>query len=166
MALKLGFQIAIAVVISGLLTSVPAHAECRTMSMPAGTAVRLGVRDSHGRVVKPVLVFSGTVTATDPEKYTVTFTISRVWQGELRRETTFVVAPVIEGAGVGSFKTGSTYLVTTYAPITVFGAEDAGATELRPGTVGISFGCIDGPVLLAEASKELKRLGRGRPPTP
>lgn len=136
------------------------------MPIPPGVSVLSGVRDSNGRLVKPTLVFSGTVTATNIEKYTVAFNVTRVWQGQLRRETTFFVVPGIEGAGVGSFRTGSAYLVTTYMPIDVFGAEDVAVTGLPAGTVSIWFGCIGGPVPLADASEELKRLGPGRPPQP
>jgi hypothetical protein len=164
--LRRGIQIAIAVLITALLTPVLAQAECLSVPVPPGVSVPLGARDSDGRVVEPTLVFSGIVTATNIEKYTVSFNIARVWQGQLRRETTFFVVPMVEGASVRSFQTGSAYLVTTYAPINVFGPEDVAVTGLLSGTVGISFGCIDGPVPLADASEELKRLGSGRPPQP
>lgn len=152
--------------VTALLMPVLARAECRSVRLSPGVKVQSGVRDANGRVVEPTLIFSGTVTATNTDKYTVAFNVARVWRGQLRRETTLFVAPMIEGAGVTSFKTGSAYLVTTYAPITVFGPEDVAATELPAGTIGVLFGCIDGPVLLADASKDLKRLGPGRPPQP
>jgi hypothetical protein len=150
----------IAIVLLGIALTVPpiAHAECVTVTPLKG-------EKSTGRVAKPTLVFRGTVTSTDREKYLVSFNVDRVWQGQLRRETTFFVVPVIEGSGVGSFQPGSAYLVTTYAPVNVFGPpEDVAATGLLSGTVGIGFGCLGGPVPLADASQELKRLGPGRPP--
>ena len=161
-----GMQIAITVLVTALLTPVLAQAECISVPILPGVSRLEGVRDSAGRVVEPTLVFSGTVTATHAEKYTVSFEVARVWRGQLSRETTFFVAPVVEGAGAGAFHAGSAYLVTTYSPINVFGPEDVASTGLLAGTVGVSFGCIDGPILLTNASEELKRLGPGRPPRP
>jgi hypothetical protein len=158
-SLRRGMQIAVAVVVLALTVPILAQAECVTVTLPKGERYT-------GPIPKPTLVFSGTVTATDIERYTVSFDIARVWRGQLRRKTTFFVAPMLEGAGVRSFQTGSAYLVTTYAPIGVFGPEDVAATGLLSGTVGISFGCIDGPVPLADASQEFKRLGPGRAPRP
>ena len=161
-----GMQIGITVLVTALLTPVLAQAECVGVPVRPGVSILQGVRDSDGRVVEPTLVFSGTVTATHTEKYTVSFEVARVWRGQLRRETTLFVVPGVEGAGVGSFQTGLAYLVTTYAPTHVFGPEDVASTGLPAGTVGVSFGCIDGPMLLADASEELKRLGAGRLPRP
>jgi hypothetical protein len=159
-------QIALIALVTAVLSPQIAQAECVSVPVPSGVKVRPGVRDGAGHLIKPTLVFSGTVTATNTEKYTISFLVARVWRGQLRRETTFFVTPLVEGASVGSFQTGSAYLVSTYAPTTVFGPEDVAPTGLLAGTVGISFGCIDGPVLLTDASEELKRLGRGRPPQP
>jgi hypothetical protein len=92
------------------------------------------------------------VTAVDPDRYLVSFQVERVWTGQLRRATTFFVAPVVEGAGNGN--------------VHVYGAEDAASDDLPVGTLGIAFGCGDGPTPLAEAKDALNRLGRGRAPAP
>src|SRR5690349_10540656 len=99
-------------VIALALVPVVARAECVTIQLPEGERY-------SGPVAKPSLIFSGTVTATDIEKYTVSFTVERVWTGELRRQTTLLVVPVVEGAQATSFHTGESYLVTAMAPATV-----------------------------------------------
>jgi hypothetical protein len=50
---------------------------------------------------------------------------ARVWTGELRRDSTFFIAPVVEGAQASSFRVGTGYLVTVYGSVSVFNADDA-----------------------------------------
>lgn len=87
-------------------------------------------------------------------------------EGQLRRDTTLFVAPVVEGATVTAFKTGSAYLVIAWLPLHIFNAADIAATGIPAGTVGVAFGCGDGPMPLADATAVLKELGRGREPRP
>lgn len=156
----MGRQIPTAVFVAvALATPLVAHAECVSVTLPKGQRYA-------GPVAKPTLVFSGTVTAADSEKYTVSFIVDRVWTGQLHRNTTIVVAPVVEGAQATSFQTGEAYLVTAYSPIYVFSANDVAATGVAAGTLGVAFGCGDGPVPLADAKELLKSLGRGRAPAP
>jgi hypothetical protein len=117
-------------------------------------------------VAKPTLAFSGTVTAMNVDEYTVSFTVDRVWKGQLRRETTLFVAPVTEGFGMRAFQTGEAYLVIVYYKIYVFTPKDVAETGMPAGTVSVIFGWIGGPVPLGDEREELKRLGRGHAPRP
>jgi hypothetical protein len=147
-----------ALAVVALLAAPPAaSAECVTVKVPPGERLR-------GPVAKPTLVFSGTVTGVDHELYTVSFAIDRVWTGTLRKGTTFFVAPAVEGASTYSFRPGTAYLVTSHNSVIVFGPADEASTGLPAGTVGVSFGCGDGPRPLSEARAELGRLSRGRAP--
>jgi hypothetical protein len=148
---------AAAVSLAVLMTPVAVNAECVTVPSKSG---------AREPVAKPSLVFSGTVTAADAARYLVSFQGERVWSGELRRESTFFVAPVIEGAQASSFRAGTRYLVTVYGLIRVFNAEEAASSAVPAGTLFVAFGCGDGPTPLAEAKVALARLGRGRAPTP
>jgi hypothetical protein len=152
-------QIAIASVVIALTMPLAAQAECVTVRLPKGERYT-------GPVAKPTLIFSGTVTGTNRDKYTVSFDVNRVWRGHLRRETILFVVPLVEGTQATFFKTGSAYLVAVYLPLHVFSEEDAATTGTVAGTLGVMFGCGDEPVLLANASESLKRLGRGKPPRP
>ena len=149
-------QIGFAIVIA-LATPIVAQAECVTIPIPKG--------ERH-TVTTPGLAFSGTVTATDINKLTVSFNVDRVWHGELRRDATMFVNPVLEGARVTAFQIGETYLVVAYQPVYVFTAEELTGTGLGVGTFGVSFGCGDGPLRLADATSWLTQLGRGREPRP
>jgi len=93
------------------------------------------------QVAKPTLVFSGTVTAVDQARYIVAFRVERVWNGELRRESTFFVAPVVEGAQASSFHAGTRYLVAVYGTVRIFNAEDAGSAAVPTPTLFVAFGC-------------------------
>jgi hypothetical protein len=149
--------------LSGLLMLTvilaPGAVQAECVTVPIGKA-------PPGPVAKPTLVFSGTVTEVDHERYTVSFAVDRVWTGPLKTATTFFIAPVVEGATARSFRPGNAYLVTSYQLVKVFTARDEASTGLPPGTVGVSFGCGDGPVPISEAGAQLKRLGRGRAPLP
>jgi hypothetical protein len=147
------------VFLAALMMPVATNAECVTVTAPPST-------EPVEPLAKPALIFSGTVTAVDPDRYLVSFQVERVWTGQLRRATTFFVAPVVEGAGISSFRTGNRYLLTVYGNVHVYGAEDAASDDLPVGTLGIAFGCGDGPTPLAEAKDALNRLGRGRAPAP
>lgn len=147
------------VLLAALMMPVATNAECVTVTLrPYG--------ELREPVAKPGLIFIGTVTTVEPDRYLVSFQVERVWTGQLRRETTFFVAPVVEGAGVSSFHAGTRYLVTAYGNVYVYNAEEAASGALPPGTLGIAFGCGDGPTPFAEAKDALNRLGRGRAPTP
>lgn len=149
-----------AALIAVLLTPVATSAECVTVTGPASRSV------PRAQVAKPALVFSGTVTATDPARYLVSFQVERVWTGQLRRDSTFFVAPVVEGAQASSFHAGTRYLVTVYGSVRVLNAEDAASADVPAGTLFVAFGCGDGPTPITEAKDALTRLGRGRAPTP
>jgi hypothetical protein len=147
------------VLLAALTMPVATNAECVTVTAPAS-------KELLEPPAKPALVFSGTVTTVYPDRYLVSFQVERVWTGQLRRETTFFVAPVLEGAQASSFHAGTRYLVTAYGNVHVFSPEDVASGALPAGTLGIAFGCGDGPMPLAEAKDALNRLGRGRAPTP
>jgi hypothetical protein len=152
-------QIAIAIVVIALATPLVAQAECVSITLPEGQRYT-------GPVAKPTLAFSGTVTAMNSAEYSVSFRVDRVYKGQLRRETTLIVAPLTEGVGVRAFQTGEAYLVIVYDKVYVFTPKDVAETGIPAGTLGVTFGCIGGPVPLAYAKEELKRLGRGRAPRP
>jgi len=117
-----------------------------------------------GPVAKPTLVFSGTVTAVDLERFTVSIEVDRVWAGRLRKSTKLIVVGGIEGGATAhSFKPGTAYLVSYLGDIHRFAVVEP---DFPAGTLGVLFGCGDGPVPLSEAAAELKRLGRGRAPLP
>jgi hypothetical protein len=71
---------------SPLMMPVATNAECVTVTAPPST-------EPVEPLAKPALIFSGTVTAVDPDRYLVSFQVERVWTGQLRRATTFFVAP-------------------------------------------------------------------------
>jgi hypothetical protein len=150
----------VAVLLAALMTRVATNAECVTVTAPPPSKSQ-----PPEQVAKPTLVFSGTVTAVVPDRYLVSFQVELVWSGQLRRESTFFVAPVVEGAQASSFRTGVSYLVTVFGSVQVVKAEEA-SLDVPVGTVLVSFGCGDGPIPLAEAKEALTRLGRGRAPTP
>lgn len=137
---------------------VATSAECVTVTDPPS-------KEPIEPLAKPALIFSGTVTTLDADRYLVSFQVERVWTGQLRRATTFFVAPVVEGAGISAFRTGNRDLVTVYGNVHVYSAEDAASDDLPAGTLGIAFGCGDGPTPLAEAQDALNRLGPRRAPT-
>ena len=139
-----------------LAAPAAAGADCVTITVPDGARPR-------GPFAKPTLVFSGTVTAVDIERLTVSFDVDRVWKGRLRKATKLIVAGGIEGATVHSFKLGTAYLVSYFGDIHRFAVVEP---YFPAGALGVAFGCGDGPIPLSEASAELKRLGRGRAPLP
>jgi hypothetical protein len=150
-------MIPVVVLLAALMMPVATNAECVHVPSNSGT---------REEVAKPTLIFSGTVTAADPARYVVSFQVERVWAGQLRRESTFFVAPVVEGAQASSFHAGTRYLVTVYGPVRAFTAEEAASAAVPAGTLFVAFGCGDGPMPLAEAKDALTRLGRGCAPTP
>jgi len=156
------FTTVLALVVAASSLSSAAYAECVTVSLLKDQ----GLEGPRNVEPAPALIFSGTVTATDLDKHTVSLRVDRVWKGELHRATTLFVAPVVEGAHAGAFVEGERYFVTANGPIVVFGLDDVTATELPAGTVGLAFGCTDGPVPFADAGERLKKLGRGRAPLP
>jgi hypothetical protein len=118
-SLRHEMQVVIAIVVIALATPLVAQAECVSITLPKGQRY-------NGPVAKPTLAFSGTVTAMNVDEYTVSFTVDRVWKGQLRRETTLFVAPVTEGVGMRAFQTGEAYLVIVYYKIYVFTPKDRG----------------------------------------
>jgi hypothetical protein len=84
------------VLLAALMMPVATNAECVTVTVPPS-------KEPLEPLAKPALIFSGTVTTVYPDRYLVSFQVDRVWAGQLRRETTFFVAPVVEGAQASSF---------------------------------------------------------------
>lgn len=148
----------IAFVVVALAIAAASEAECLAITLKKGERLK-------GPVPRPTLVFSGTVTATNPAQYTVSVDVDRVWKGQLRRHTTLWAAPVTEGIGVSYFQVGEQYLVTLYQRNYVFTSKDAAEGTPPAGTVGVMFGC-DTPERLSEAKESLKHLGRGKAPLP
>jgi hypothetical protein len=132
-----------------LLIPVFARAECAGITMPQ---ILSGPFSAS-------LVFKGSVKTLDvpPNQpfETVTFSVDKVWKGNVAREITLAQMHTAESI---HFQQGTDYLIVAYDP-----ALNTIRPPFPPNMLEISF-CASRTIVEAERRGFLRNLGRGRSP--
>jgi hypothetical protein len=85
----------------------------------------------------------------------------------LRRNVTLFIGPPLEDhIGMAVFQRGAAYLVVADRPYYVLTRKELAEFGLPVDTVSVELGCGAEVTPIAEATDELKWLGRGRAPRP